>query len=191
MEEEKPVWQGNPSQLLNLHIFLMCLLLGGVLLFGAIYFRQNLSAPWPYVIGGLALIPFGVALARYLQTKFWRYELTSERLRIRQGVFSRRTDEIELYRVKDYVLSEPFALRMFGLGDIVLTTTDDANRTVLLKAVRRPTSLRDEIRRHVRGSPPGQRRADYGDGVGRSAGVLARSTVETEFRRPVFISSSC
>ena len=149
MEEEKPVWQGNPSQLLNLHIFLMCLLLGGVLLFAAIYFRQNLSAPWPYVIGGLALIPFGVALARYLQTKFWRYELTSERLRIRQGVLSRRTDEIELYRVKDYVLSEPFALRMFGLGDIVLTTTDDANRTVLLKAVRRPTSLRDEIRRHV------------------------------------------
>jgi len=149
MEEEKPVWQGNPSQLLNLHVFLMCLLLGGVLIFGAIYFREKLGAPWPYVIGALALIPFGVAIARYLQTKFWRYELTSERLRIRRGVLSRRTDEIELYRVKDYVLSEPFVLRMFGLGDIVLTTTDDANRTVLLKAVRRPTSLRDEIRKHV------------------------------------------
>ena len=149
MEEEKPVWQGNPSQILNLHVFLMCLLLGGVLIFGAIFFRQNLTAPWPYVIGALALIPFGVAIARYLQTRFWRYELTSERLRIRRGVLSRRTDEIELYRVKDYVLSEPFVLRMFGLGDIVLTTTDDANRTVLLKAVHRPTALRDEIRKHV------------------------------------------
>jgi len=149
MEEEKPVWQGTPSQLLNLHVFLMCLLLGGVLLFGAIHFRQSLASPWPYVIGALALIPFGVAIARYLQTRFWRYELTSERLRIRRGVLSRRTDEIELYRVKDYVLSEPFVLRMFGLGDIVLTTTDDANRTVLLKAVHRPTALRDEIRKHV------------------------------------------
>jgi len=149
MEEEKLVWHGNPSQLLNLHIYLMCLLLGGVLLFGAIYFRENLTSPWPYIIGALALIPFGVAVARYLQTKFWRYELTSERLRIRRGVLSRRTDEIELYRVKDYVLNEPFALRAFGLGDIVLTTTDDANRTVLLKAVRKPTALRDEIRKNV------------------------------------------
>jgi uncharacterized membrane protein YdbT with pleckstrin-like domain len=149
MEEEKPVWTGNPSQILNLHVFLMCLLLGGVLIFGAIFFRQNLGAPWPYVIGALALIPFGVAIARYLQTRFWRYELTSERLRIRRGVLSRRTDEVELYRVKDYVLSEPFALRMFGLGDIALTTTDDANRSVLLKAVHRPAALRDEIRKHV------------------------------------------
>lgn len=149
MDEEKPVWQGNPSQLLNLHVFLICLLLGGVLIFGAVHFRGSLQPPWPYVIGGLALIPLGYALFRYLQTKFWRYELTSERLRIRRGVLSRRTDEIELYRVKDYVLSEPFALRMFGLGDIVLTTTDDANRTVLLKAIHRPGRLRDEIRKNV------------------------------------------
>ena len=149
MDEEKSVWQGNPSQLLNLHVFLICLLLGAVLIFGAVHFRESLQSPWPYVIGGLAAIPLGYAFARYLQTKFWRYELTSERLRIRRGVLSRRTDEIELYRVKDYVLDEPFALRMFGLGDIVLTTTDDANRTVLLKAIHRPGRLRDEIRKNV------------------------------------------
>lgn len=149
MEEEKIVWHGNPSQLLNLHVFLMCLLLAGVLIFGAVYFQQNLGTVGTWIVGGLAAIPLLVALGRYLQTRFWRYELTSERLRVRQGVLSRRTDEIELYRIKDYVLNEPFLLRVFGLGDVVLTTTDDANRTVLLKAVHRPTVLRDEIRRHV------------------------------------------
>ena len=149
MEDEQAVWQGNPSQILNLHVFLLCALVAGGLLFAAFFFSATLGAPWMYVVGGLAVIPLAWAFVRFLQTKFWRYELTSERLRIRQGILSRRTDEIELYRVKDYVLNEPLALRMFGLGDIALTTTDDANRNVLLRAIRRPEALRDEIRKYV------------------------------------------
>lgn len=149
MEEEQAVWQGNPSQILNLHVFLLCALVASGLLCAAFFFSATLGSPWMYVVGGLAVIPLMWAFVRFLQTKFWRYELTSERLRIRQGILSRRTDEIELYRVKDYVLNEPLALRMFGLGDIALTTTDDANRNVLLRAIRRPEALRDEIRKYV------------------------------------------
>jgi uncharacterized membrane protein YdbT with pleckstrin-like domain len=149
MEEEKPLWQGNPSQILNLHIFLLCALVAGGLLFAAFFFWPSPGSPGMYIVGGLAIVPLGFAFVRYLQTKFWRYELTTERLRIRSGILSRRTDEIELYRVKDYVLHEPLALRMFGLGDIALTTTDDANRNVLLRAIRRPDALRDEIRKYV------------------------------------------
>jgi uncharacterized membrane protein YdbT with pleckstrin-like domain len=149
MEDEKSVWEGNPSQLLNLHVFLLCLLVAGGLLFAAFFFREKLGVPGAYIVAGLAIVPVAFAFIRYLQTKFWRYELTSERLRVRQGIFSRRTDEIELYRVKDYVLHEPLGLRIFGLGDIALTTTDDANRNVLLKAVRRPSALRDELRKNV------------------------------------------
>jgi uncharacterized membrane protein YdbT with pleckstrin-like domain len=137
MDEETTVWQGHPSQILNLHIFLFCGLLAAGLIAVAYVFRQNLGVPTVYIVGGLAVIP--------LQ----RYELTSERLRLRRGVLSRQTDEIELYRVKDYVLHEPFVLRMWGLGDIVLTTTDDANPSVLLKAIEQPDALRDQIRKHV------------------------------------------
>jgi hypothetical protein len=46
-------------------------------------------------------------------------------------------------------LREPFALRLWGVGDVALTTTDDANPSVLLKAVTRPDALRDQIRKHV------------------------------------------
>jgi uncharacterized membrane protein YdbT with pleckstrin-like domain len=149
MEEETTVWQGHPSQILNLHIFLLCGLVAAGLVVIAYVFRQNLGVPTVYIVGGAAIIPLLFALGKWLQVKFQRYELTSERLRLRCGVLSRKTDEIELYRVKDYVLHEPFMLRLWGLGDIVLTTTDDANPSVLLRAIDQPDALRDQIRKHV------------------------------------------
>ena len=149
MDEETVLWEGSPSQILNLHVFIMCALLAGAFIGAAMLFRDKMSGPTPYILGGLALIPVVFAIARYLQLKCRRYQLTSERLRLRTGVLSRRTDEIELYRVKDYVLHEPFALRMFGLSNLVLSTTDDTNPRINLQAIHRGESLRDLFRKHV------------------------------------------
>jgi uncharacterized membrane protein YdbT with pleckstrin-like domain len=88
-------------------------------------------------------------MLRWIQTRCRRYELTTQRLLLSQGVLSRRTDEVELYRVKDYALVEPLALRLFGLGNIVVTTTDDTNLTVTLRAVPAARQLRDQMRQHV------------------------------------------
>jgi uncharacterized membrane protein YdbT with pleckstrin-like domain len=149
MDEETTIWQGHPSQILNLPVFLLCGLAAAGLLAVAIVFRENLGVPAAYIVAGVALVPFAFAFVKWLQVKFQRYELTTERLRMRRGIFSRTTDEIELYRVKDYVLREPLSLRLWGVGDIALTTTDDANPTVLLRAVHQPEGLRDQIRKHV------------------------------------------
>ena len=149
MDEETIIWQGHPSQILNLHIFLLCGLVAGGLIAVAVIYRESLGTPGALILSGVAVIPLIFAVVKWLQVRCQRYELTSERLRLRRGIFSRQTDEVELYRVKDYVLLEPFALRMWGAGDIALTTTDDANRSVLLKAISHPAELREQIRKHV------------------------------------------
>jgi uncharacterized membrane protein YdbT with pleckstrin-like domain len=149
MDEETTIWEGNPSQLLNFGIFLLCGLIAGALLGVALVFWNKLTPPFPLVLAGIALVPVVYALAQWLKTKCTRYQLTSERLRLRTGVLSRKTDEIELYRVKDYVLIEPFWLRLFGLGNIALTTNDDANPQVTLRAVPEGDNLRDQLRKHV------------------------------------------
>lgn len=148
MDEETTVWQGHPSQILNVHIFLLCGLAAAGLVVVAFIYREPLGA-MAYVVGGAAAIPLLFAFVKWLHVKFQRYELTTERLRLRRGILSRTTDEIELYRVKDYVLREPFVLRLWGVGDIALTTTDEANPSVLLKAISQPDALRDQIRKHV------------------------------------------
>ncbi|MCI0748195.1 MAG: PH domain-containing protein [Verrucomicrobia subdivision 3 bacterium] len=147
MEEETTVWQGHPSQILNLHIFLLCGLAAGALIAAGLLFQ--LQFPVACIVGSAAIIPLFFAFVKWLQIKFQKYELTTERLRLRCGVLSRKTDEVELYRVKDYVLHEPLSLRLFGLGNVALTTTDDANPSVLLRAVSHPETLRDQIRKHV------------------------------------------
>jgi uncharacterized membrane protein YdbT with pleckstrin-like domain len=70
-------------------------------------------------------------------------------VRIRQGVFSKRTDELELYRVKDSTVLEPFWQRLFGLGNIVITTNDTTSPTLILEALPEAAQTREQLRAAV------------------------------------------
>ena len=120
--EEKQVWQGGPSQRVNLGLYIVCGLFC-----------------W-------TVIPLFIILAAYLKTKSIRYEITTQRLRITTGVFSRRTDEVELYRVKDSTVLEPFTLRMQGLGNIAIHSNDATIPDAMLQAVRDPRDVREKLR---------------------------------------------
>jgi uncharacterized membrane protein YdbT with pleckstrin-like domain len=146
--EEQSIWQGHPSQFLRLHIYLLCGLAAGALVGAAVLFYAQLGL-MAYALAGLALVPLLIGAIKWLQTQCRKYELTTERLRVRQGVFSRRTDEVELYRVKDYVLVEPFFLRLFGLGNVVVNTGDVSSPSVLIEAIPDAPIVRDQVRKHV------------------------------------------
>jgi hypothetical protein len=66
-----------------------------------------------------------------------------------QGVFTRATEELELYRIKDTALIEPFWLRMFSLGNVVLMTSDRSTPEVIVEAVKNPDEVRELIRAKV------------------------------------------
>jgi len=105
-----------------------------------------------YLLCGLLsvlVVPLIYGIARWIQNRCRRYTVTTQRLRLASGVFTRQTEEVELYRVTDYKLVEPFWQRIFGLGTLVLTTSDEANPVVNLEGLRNVTALRDDIRRHV------------------------------------------
>ena len=75
-----------------------------------------------------------------------KYELTTERIRTRHGILNKETDELELYRVRDYKLDQPFFLRMFSLGNIVLETSDRSHPTGIFAAVPNGGPLREQLR---------------------------------------------
>jgi uncharacterized membrane protein YdbT with pleckstrin-like domain len=122
---EALVWQGSPSQLLNFPVFLVC-----VLLF------------W-------LVIPVFVAVWKWLVVRNIRYELTSERLRVRRGVLNKELDEMELYRVRDYKLEQPLILRVFSLGNVTVTSTDISEPVFTLRAIRESEQVRERIRLYV------------------------------------------
>lgn len=91
-----------------------------------------------------------VALAgvwKYLDVSCQRYELSTERLKTQKGVFSKVTHELELYRVKDILFEQPFFLRLFGLGNVVLMTTDASTPTLTLRAIPDAQNWREKLRR--------------------------------------------
>ena len=147
--EEKTLWEGHSSQILNLPTFIVCGLAAGALAGSAILLRARVSSGVCLALAAATLIPLVIALGKWVQNQCRRYQVTTERIHLRQGVLSRKTDDLELYRVKDYLLVEPFLLRLFGLGNIVLTTTDEANPTLVIKAIPQIQLLRDQIRKQV------------------------------------------
>lgn len=125
MSAEKTLWQGTPSQVTNL----------GSFIFLGLFFWLG--------------FPLLIMIWKWLVVKNTRYELTTERLITHYGVLNKSTDELELYRVRDYQLDRPLFLRLFSLGNVVLDTSDTSHPVVTLKAIADSESLREAIRTNV------------------------------------------
>jgi uncharacterized membrane protein YdbT with pleckstrin-like domain len=95
------------------------------------------------------LVPIYFAIARYLQTRSKVYELTSERLKITEGVFSKATSTVELYRVKDIEMRQPFLYRMLGVENLHITTSDVSSPTLFFDAIPVAAGLPDKLRNQV------------------------------------------
>ena len=116
---DKMLWEDRPSQISNF---------------------------WIYLLFFWTIIP---PIIVYLNTRFIKYELDSQRLKIKKGILSQNIEETELYRVKDYSILKPLFLRLFGLGNLVLTTSDKNNKYVTLKAIKDVEKIKDLVRTHV------------------------------------------
>ncbi len=73
----------------------------------------------------LTVITLGLAgLYFFIQQKSRHYRITSERIVVEVGLFSKRMDQIDIYRINDYVVELPFGQRLMGTGNIVLNAMD-------------------------------------------------------------------
>ena len=64
-------------------------------------------------------------------------------------MLNQEINEVELYRVKDTRITKPFWLRIFGLANLVLDTSDRSCPVVEIPAVRRGTDIREKLRKQV------------------------------------------
>ena len=90
----------------------------------------------------------GMAWYRFIFIRTCLYVVTSEVIRIRRGIFFKRTDQVELYRLKDYIVTQPFLLQLFGLIDLTLKGTDPENPVIWLRGIPE-TDIVDTIRDRV------------------------------------------
>jgi uncharacterized membrane protein YdbT with pleckstrin-like domain len=139
MEPEKTVYQTSPSQIVNLKIFVACFLLVA----GIVVLSIVIGNPLVLV---LLIVPFVFAWWKWLLVKSMKLTITNQRLIVTSGVFHRVTNETELYRVRDTSIEEPFLYRLFGVGNIVVYSTDEAEGKLLFHAFHKPHWIKDQIR---------------------------------------------
>jgi uncharacterized membrane protein YdbT with pleckstrin-like domain len=70
-------------------------------------------------------------------------------LKTTAGVFSKVTDTLELYRVKDIETRQPFFYRTVGVENVQLNTSDASSPSLLLDAIPCGVKLADQIRTQV------------------------------------------
>lgn len=137
---EEVLWKGRPSQVLGLGRYLIVLLLAAGIVVGGVFFSPAFIA---------LILPLGWALWIFLTIHSRIYELTTERLRLFEGVLNQKIDEIELYRVKDTTMERPFWYRMFGLSTLTLNTSDRSHPTVVFEAIQDGMNVRELLRKQV------------------------------------------
>jgi uncharacterized membrane protein YdbT with pleckstrin-like domain len=118
---------------------------------------------WSYV---LALLTLGViVLVYWLQARGTRYKVTTQRVVVESGVFSKKLHQLDLYRITDYVVERPFGQRLAGTGNLMIQAMDETTPKVRLDGLKTDVvALYEKLRAatEVAKRARGVRVVDYG-----------------------------
>jgi hypothetical protein len=136
--DESMVWEEKPS---------LALLAGKVvkyIIIMLVFLWIVSSAPpqtlgyWPAVFLLFLVLRF---LYRFLELRSTRYRMSSQRLVIDRGVFTRVSVPYELHTLGNSVVQSTAVLRMFGRGNLTIV-----GQGITLRGIRNPEAVRDLLR---------------------------------------------
>lgn len=84
-----------------------------------------------------------------LPLSFTRYAVSDDRLFLSTGLLNIKDEEILLYRVRDLSLSRSLGQRIFGVGTIVVTSSDKSQPVLQIKNVKDPAMVKELIHTQV------------------------------------------
>ena len=84
-----------------------------------------------------------------LPLSFTKYTLWTDKLLIDKGFFVRRQNEVRLYRIVDFSVRQNIIQRIFGVGDIVVSSSDNSEADFVIKEVKKPYQVKDMISERV------------------------------------------
>lgn len=126
--------------------------------------EQTLFAGHPRVIYTfgqyvVVVLTLGLALPVYwLRSLSLTFTITTQRVRVERGLFSKAQDNVELFRIDHFDILKPLGMRLLGLCRVTLHSSDDEMPVVNLYGIPgleamadtlRECSLRERTRRRV------------------------------------------
>lgn len=78
-----------------------------------------------------------------LPISFTKYKLTEEKLIIDTGFLSRNQEEVRLYRITDFSVKQNLFQRIFGVGNIHISSSDNTQGEFIIYEVKKPYDVKD------------------------------------------------
>jgi hypothetical protein len=100
--------------------------------------EQVLFEGYPAMVPGvgslvICVLTLGLAVPFFwLRSRKRHYKVTTQRIVVELGLFGKRLEQVDLYRITDYVVERPFGQRMLGTGNLVLEAIDSTSPVLRL-----------------------------------------------------------
>ncbi|MFL9998507.1 PH domain-containing protein [Paraburkholderia sediminicola] len=134
------IFSGTPSQIVNLPTYIKGGV-GAIAVFAAYLFALT-RWPVPWFAPVVALLAITVAvIGAYRRTAYTEIIIDTARITCRQGIFNRQVQSLELFRIQDVTSLHPWWQRPFGIGTVLVMTSDSNNPQWRLPGMREAEQL--------------------------------------------------
>jgi len=103
-----------------------------------------------WIIFGIAgltfILPPIIAVYKMLEVHFWSYAIEEDRIVEKKGVFSVVHKETNFYRIKSFRLDEPFLMRLVGIGNLYVKSSDPYQPELKLVGIPKSNQLWKDLR---------------------------------------------
>jgi uncharacterized membrane protein YdbT with pleckstrin-like domain len=144
-EIEKDLYVGRPALIYDVRQF-GPIAVAFALLSVAVSFRADLSISVGYAFL-VFLAACGVIYLRlYIQSVSKHFEITTQRIKLERGLFSKIMESLELYRIDHFELHKPLGMRLLGYGTLHIFSSDEELQSFYIYGVPNIESLADTLR---------------------------------------------
>jgi uncharacterized membrane protein YdbT with pleckstrin-like domain len=84
-----------------------------------------------------------------LPLSFTKYAISEDRLFQSTGLLNLKYEEILLYRIRDITLSRSFGQRIFGVGSITVSSSDQSRPILTIQNVKMPVAVKELLHEQV------------------------------------------
>ena len=118
-------------------ILAIALFVGGVVL------AQRFVQPFFLSLAALAVI---VLIDMWIKFASRKYRITNQRLFLTTGLLARKTEEIELFRVKDIKVDQGILQRLLRYGTVTVFSSDETAPQLALAGIGNPMEVKETLR---------------------------------------------
>ena len=97
-----------------------------------------------------AVLTLGImALVYWKRSRSIRYVITTQRINVETGLFSKHVDMLEAYRIDHIDIDKPFGMRLLGYGVLHIRTSDMAEDRLTIYGIKDYDRLAEQIRQNL------------------------------------------